>query len=188
MNELLDYIMVTPQLISDINLEKLQTFCKTDTRWKESETTGKLKDYRTCSSLEVTKILRDDYHGVQKPEDLEWIDKTFFEAAGEAARYYMKKFPDLKVKTDTGVVLLKYPKGCYYKEHVDHHQTMPRSISLSFSINDDYTGGMFSFFGGTHNRLATAGKAIVFPSNFMFPHGILPITSGTRYSCVMWFI
>jgi len=188
MNELLDYIMVTPQLISDINLEKLQTFCKTDTRWKESETTGKLKDYRTCSSLEVTKILRDDYHGVQKPEDLEWIDKTFFEAAGEAARYYMKKFPDLRVKTDTGVVLLKYPKGCYYKEHVDHHQTMPRSISLSFSINDDYTGGMFSFFGRTHNRLATAGKAIVFPSNFMFPHGILPITSGTRYSCVMWFI
>src|SRR6266566_8115776 len=184
MCELLDYIMVTPQLISDVNLEKLQTFCKgSDHRWNDASTTGDLHDYRVCAAMEITSLLRTGLH-----DDLKWIDDIFWGAVDEAARYYMNRFPDLKVKTDTGVVLLRYQQGCYYKEHVDHHQTMPRSISLSFSINDDYTGGMFSFFGGTHSRYASAGKAIVFPSNFMFPHGIKPITSGTRYSCEMWFI
>ncbi len=26
-----------------------------------------------------------------------------------------------------------------------------------------------------------------FPSNFMYPHGIRPVTQGVRYSIVTWF-
>ena len=30
--------------------------------------------------------------------------------------------------------------------------------------------------------------AIMFPSNFMYPHEIMPVTQGTRYSIITWFI
>ena len=30
------------------------------------------------------------------------------------------------------------------------------------------------------------GSIVFFPSNFMYPHGIQPITKGTRYSIVSW--
>ena len=32
------------------------------------------------------------------------------------------------------------------------------------------------------------GDAIMFPSNFMYPHEIMPVTQGTRYSIITWFI
>ena len=30
------------------------------------------------------------------------------------------------------------------------------------------------------------GSAVCFPSNFTFPHEILPVTKGTRYALVTW--
>jgi predicted 2-oxoglutarate/Fe(II)-dependent dioxygenase YbiX len=61
-------------------------------------------------------------------------------------------------------------------------------ISLSITFNDDYEGGNFSFFDGEHVIKTKAGSVLMFPSNFMYPHAITPITRGTRYSMVTWFI
>ena len=30
------------------------------------------------------------------------------------------------------------------------------------------------------------GRLIVWPSNFMYPHTVKPVTKGTRYSIVAW--
>lgn len=63
----------------------------------------------------------------------------------------------------------------------------PRTISCSFALNDDYEGGEFAFFD---RRIATKikkGAAIIFPSNFMFPHEIIKVKKGTRYSIITWF-
>ena len=32
----------------------------------------------------------------------------------------------------------------------------------------------------------TKGDIIVFPSNFMFPHRVEPVTKGNRYSYISW--
>ena len=32
------------------------------------------------------------------------------------------------------------------------------------------------------------GDAIIFPSNFMFPHQVNQITEGTRYALIAWVI
>ena len=31
-----------------------------------------------------------------------------------------------------------------------------------------------------------AGDVIIFPSNFMYPHRVEPVTKGARYSYVSW--
>ena len=30
------------------------------------------------------------------------------------------------------------------------------------------------------------GELLIFPSNFMFPHKVEPVTKGTRYSYISW--
>jgi predicted 2-oxoglutarate/Fe(II)-dependent dioxygenase YbiX len=61
-------------------------------------------------------------------------------------------------------------------------------VSCSFALNDNYEGGEFSFFDGQIKIKLPKGAALLFPSNFMYPHQILPVTNGTRYSIITWFI
>jgi len=75
----------------------------------------------------------------------------------------------------------------FFKEHVDYSPTTnQRQLSFSFALNDDYEGGEFQFFGYSEPYRVPKGSCIIFPSSFVFPHQILPVTSGTRYSVVTW--
>ena len=53
--------------------------------------------------------------------------------------------------------------------------------------DDDFDGGEFSFFNQEKIINPLKGSAIMFPSNFMFPHEVLPVTKGIRYSMITWF-
>ena len=58
------------------------------------------------------------------------------------------------------------------------------------NLNDDYEGGDLIFTDQKEyevKRLKLGkGSIVFFPSNFMYPHSILPVTKGTRYSIVAW--
>ena len=86
----------------------------------------------------------------------------------------------------------KYPEGGHYTFHNDvfHHQGMMRKLSLVLALTpaSDYDGGEFAFFDRELQYKLKKGSAITFPSNYMFPHEIMPVTSGTRYSIITWFI
>jgi predicted 2-oxoglutarate/Fe(II)-dependent dioxygenase YbiX len=87
--------------------------------------------------------------------------------------------------------LNRYPPGAMMRQHVDHihslfdgeHKGVP-VLTILAALNDDYTGGDFLLCGQRVNL--AAGDAIVFPSNFMFPHAVEPVKTGTRYSFVSW--
>ena len=53
-------------------------------------------------------------------------------------------------------------------------------------LNDDYEGG--NFLIAENEYKTTKGSAIVFPSNFMFPHAVKKVEKGTRYSIVTWLM
>jgi predicted 2-oxoglutarate/Fe(II)-dependent dioxygenase YbiX len=89
---------------------------------------------------------------------------------------------------DTGYHHLIYigaQKG-EYKEHTDHADITPRVLSCSFILNDNYDGGDFVFFGGKYKVTKKAGSAIVFPSNFCFPHAVTPVINGDRHAIITW--
>lgn len=77
-------------------------------------------------------------------------------------------------------------------EHCDHIHTLfdgeRKGIpTLTFlgMLNDDYEGGELIMWGDEKLPMAK-GSAVVFPSCFLYPHRVEPVTSGTRYSCVSW--
>tara|TARA_R110002020_G_scaffold190192_1_gene389659 strand:+ start:4237 stop:4869 length:633 start_codon:yes stop_codon:yes gene_type:complete len=104
--------------------------------------------------------------------------------------------------------ITKYSPGGFYSWHKDGNSdclstyNIPdnkflhgkvRKLSMSILLNGNYQGGEFQF--SHYNKLdceikvpdfKSAGSIIVFPS-FM-EHQVAPITKGTRYSLVAWFV
>ena len=110
----------------------------------------------------------------------------------EVIRRYQEKHPDFVCQRHTDFRLNKYSYGGFMSRHVDniHHSHgqeygYPQVSSLLF-LNDDYKGGQLKISNITYNT--KKGSAIIFPSNFMFPHEVNLITEGTRYSIVTWLM
>jgi len=104
--------------------------------------------------------------------------------------------------------ITKYKPGSFYGWHRDGASdclsvyNLPdnkfmhgkvRKLSMTILLNGNYQGGEFQFanYSKLENKVNTpdfknAGSVIVFPS-FM-EHQVAPVTKGTRYSLVAWFV
>jgi len=163
-----------------------------------------IEEYTNDSKLEFAKIAKGTINPstrncytmnisfedvIQKNPDVRRkIDDLVFKASSVVLKDFISKYPYLTVEKDTGYNFLKYELGGFYTEHIDSFTDYPRSISCSFILNDDYEGGEFAFFDGQLKYKLRKGSAIAFPSAYMFPHEIMPVTKGTRYSIITWFI
>jgi predicted 2-oxoglutarate/Fe(II)-dependent dioxygenase YbiX len=84
--------------------------------------------------------------------------------------------------------LNKYSTGTLMSRHFDLiRRSQDDGIPvLSFVgvLNDDYEGGEFLM----NNKVIELkqGDILVFPSTFLYPHEVLEIRKGTRYSMVSW--
>jgi predicted 2-oxoglutarate/Fe(II)-dependent dioxygenase YbiX len=116
------------------------------------------------------------------------LDKYVFASAGLVIKKYNEKFSLCSIEEDSGYELLRYKEGQFYTQHTDSFKARPRAVSCSFALNDDYEGGEWGFFDREMVIKAPKGSAVLFPSNFMYPHEIMPVTKGTRYSVITWFI
>lgn len=86
----------------------------------------------------------------------------------------------------------RYGVDTRMKEHCDHIHSMFDGqrkgipvLSILGSLNDDYKGGDLIFWQNKKIKLK-AGSIMIFPSNFMYPHKVVEVTKGTRYSYVSW--
>lgn len=115
------------------------------------------------------------------------LDHAVFQAVGNAGRAYVQHSPRVRLRSDTGYQLIRYQPGGFYAQHVDHFEESPRTLSLSICLNDDFSGGHLSFFHGEHSIAPKAGRGMIFPANFLYPHQVTRVTEGTRYVIVTWF-
>lgn len=86
----------------------------------------------------------------------------------------------------------RYDKNMHMDYHIDHVYTLFEGerrgipiLSIVGLLNDDFEGGELEFFGDYKLPL-TKGSLAIFPSSFLYPHGVLPIIKGVRYSFVSW--
>ena len=86
----------------------------------------------------------------------------------------------------------KYAENKQMALHCDHIHSMFDGdkkgipiLSILGLLNDDFDGGEFVMFND-YNIELKKGDLLVFPSNFMYPHKVEPVTKGTRYSYISW--
>jgi hypothetical protein len=59
------------------------------------------------------------------------------------------------------------------------------TLSIIGNLNNNFHGGEIEMFEKTKIKLKV-GEVLIFPSTFLYPHMVYPVTKGTRYSFVSW--
>lgn len=110
--------------------------------------------------------------------------KVLFEGGGDRTRQIMNKFSKLRFN--------RYVPGQIMRVHIDHIKSLfspPEQgipvLSMILCLNDDYEGGELVFWDD-YKVKPPAGSIILWPSLFLYPHGVDEVTSGLRYSAVSW--
>lgn len=83
--------------------------------------------------------------------------------------------------------ILKYGASHHFKEHQDDSKMYPRTFSISYYLNDDYSGGEIEFPRFGLKIKPIANQAVIFPANYVYNHMVHPVTSGYRWAVVNWF-
>ena len=108
---------------------------------------------------------------------------------------YMTRVPDPDLfnlsRCGAGKVT-KYSQGCSMKRHVDHIKDLVSdqgnggipTLSIIFQPEGNYEGGNLI----VRDRVFSQGsdKAVMFPSNILYPHEVTEITKGERTSITVW--
>jgi len=187
--DLKDYIVVVDNIMPLPTVNAVLDEYEKSDDWALATINGTQKaeermDIRNCKviGLSLNSVVEKN-KGIRQS-----LDAMLFSVAGQAIQKYVEKFPQAVIEQDSGYELLKYETGDFYIQHTDSFLRQHRSVSCSFILNDDYEGGEFAFFDRELVYKVKKGSCIMFPSNFIYPHEIMPVTSGTRYSIITWFI
>ena len=94
--------------------------------------------------------------------------------------------------TFTPVRFNRYSPGQIMRQHYDHiHSIFDGKqkgipvLSMILNFNNDYEGADLFFWEEYVVELGK-GDIIIFPSLFLFPHGVTEATKGIRYSGAVW--
>lgn len=182
-----DYIQVFENIISPEFCDHiLDEYANTDLWTKTLTGSGHDPNARNCNVIPLSEKSVISENEVVRIN----IDKNIFNAVSQCLKLYQENVADtdLEIREDSGYELLRYNEGEFYVEHTDSFKEIPRAISCILALNDDYVGGEISFFSRELSYKLKKGSVIMFPSNFMYPHEIQKVLSGTRYSIITWLV
>ena len=190
-HRLSDYIVVIRGIISKEMCQQIVDLYKDSGLWDWGKITNGVVD---LDMRKVKQIWLSSPQIRDKDERYNKMDKEIFKIMSKAKDKYIETLEKNRgieylptIKSDEGYQILHYPEGYYFKEHCDDNGGMSRVLTCTLNISDDHDGGLFRFLRGEFDVRLNAGDAVLFPSNFMFPHEVTEITRGERYSVVTWF-
>ena len=127
--------------------------------------------------------------------EIEKIDTHIMGNIGGVLKEYLTSFEYSWIRGWGGyspVKHIRYTPGQEMRAHWDNVNSIfpgePKGIpmiSIIGFMNDDYEGGNM-FLSEDKKIDVKKGSLLVFPSSFMYPHQITPITKGVRHSYVSW--
>lgn len=180
------FIHVFDDILPSSLCDKILAEYNTIDEWKSSLIGDGTFDpsVRNCSGILLssaeTKSKNYDYR--------HFLDSEIHNCMREAVIRYKDLHNEFQIDIDTGYQLLKYDEGQFYSQHTDSYHKEQRSVSCSVHLNENYDGGEFAFFDQEIMIRGKAGSVIMFPSNFMYPHEVMKVLRGTRYSVITWFV
>jgi hypothetical protein len=160
----------------DYLISKKDTY---ETRWRKEVADHAVKDKYEEVGFESV-ICRPEHtmpfkilHGIFEKYTKEYAD--YIDTLGVAHSGYRKY-----IAFSHEYRLLEYAKGSSVIPHIDGIYGVYGSFSIN--LNDDYEGGLFSFFNGQYKVELGVGDIIIFPVNHFSVHEVEEVTAGTRYS------
>ena len=162
---------------------------------EEERKTGRKTDYKPDSKTRISDVAWTNE---------QWVYDTIWPFMQEANEQAGWKY-DINYAESCQVT--RYKKGGFYDFHADGggchlvkynnpdnaflHNNV-RKLSMTTLLNDNFEGGQLEFasYGKEECTITPIemkkGSAVVFPSHM--EHRVAPVTKGTRYSLVCWFL
>jgi len=178
-----DYIFFYPDVMDRKTCNWIINRYDTSPYWQQSTFSTAYENTGT------SQVAMDEY----------WIrsEAPYYKDLKESFEYcvndYTSVHDKIKIQEYTNLRINRYGTGGFMQSHIDniHHshgqkQGYPHITSLIF-LNDDYEGGEFVICGDKYIE-KIQGSAIVFPSNFMYPHEVKEVTEGKRFSVMTWIL
>ena len=179
-----DYIFFYPNVMDKKTCEAITTSYEKTAMWHKSTFYDGKKDTGT------SQVAMQELWINNEMPYFEELKKSFAICTDDYKSVY--KTLDYSL-TCTNFRLNFYREGGFMNEHIDniHHSHgqkygYPHITSLIF-LNDDYEGGEFVVCGDKQIE-KKQGSAIIFPSNFMYPHEVKKVTKGKRFSVMTWIM
>ena len=185
MNNLEDYIKIYPKLDKPF-CEQIRSELE-EANWKQHVFYNANGEYVTQSG---NRELNVSWDNIPSREDLtQRMWKTIEE-------YILKDFKNDYFNGWAGFTNIRFNR--YLPDrlmalHCDHIHDMfdgtrkgIPTLSVLGLLNDDYEGGEFLMFNEEKEIKLKAGDIMIFPSVFLYPHRVAPVTKGIRDSFVSW--
>ena len=142
-----------------------------------------MPNYRDCNDFKFKKTdIENDTS--QTSLNLQALWQDLYDVKLPVVQDYSRMYNINNLKYWEAFNFIKYGPGQHFMEHHDHGFSYNCTVSLVAYPNDDYEGGELFFRLQNLKVKADAGDLFIFPSNFMYPHQAMPVTSGTKYSIV----
>jgi hypothetical protein len=142
-----------------------------------------MPEYRDCNDFKFKKTdLEHDRS--QTSLNLQALWQDVYDAKFPAVEDYRRDYNIMDLRYWEAFNFIKYGPGQHFQEHHDHGFSYNCTVSLVAYPNDDYEGGELYFRLQDLKIKPQAGDLYIFPSNYMYPHVAMPVTSGTKYSIV----
>jgi hypothetical protein len=174
--EIKDYCKVYNVIPKNICTKIIKDY-KDDSNWREHAWYSVINDTtepKHNNELDILPVGDLDY---MRPYITETIGNYMKNCAGMGA---VTRYSDLRLN--------KYSKGKIMSEHVDlirrNQDDGVPVLSLVLVFNDNFEGGEFMM--NDEEIKLKQGDILVFPSTFLYRHGVKEVTKGTRYSGVSW--
>jgi predicted 2-oxoglutarate/Fe(II)-dependent dioxygenase YbiX len=178
-----DYIFFYPDVMDKKTCERIINRYDTTAKWQQSTFSDAYRNTGT------SKVSMDEYWIKSEAPYSQDIEETFKYCVDD----YITIHKHIQPSDMTDFRINRYCEGGFMKQHIDaiHHshgqkQGYPHLTSLIF-LNDDFEGGDFVLCGDKYIE-KIQGSAIVFPSNFMYPHEVKEVTDGKRFSVMTWIL
>lgn len=169
-----------------------------DGRWNQAETFGSRDGSRPLDNVRKSEVVWVTTE--------QWVYETIWAFAAAANEQAEWKY---NITAAENCQITRYTKGGFYSWHKDgmgSHKEIhnnpaskplhgnARKLSMTIVLNDEFEGGDFEISGLYRAGIQLEpelgrleeGTVIVFPS--YIEHRVTPVTKGTRYSLVAWFV
>jgi hypothetical protein len=186
-----DYIRIYDNIFREEHLNNFIRVCNNRKQFEPASIVGTEenpiivdKKIRNVQAWDLANI------GVESRTDVYWANYFCFIITKHLRKYSKEIGMNASNESITTMQLLKYENNGHYNFHVDHGKSIPRTFSCIFFVNDNYKGGelVFKYPGSTEELIVEkkSNRLIIWPSNFLYPHAVKPVTEGVRYSVVAW--
>ena len=155
--------------------------------WNQSKTGlgNTVSEYRSSVDADFSCLLYDNV--VDDVKDLSKKALDIFKDIDKCIWDYRESF-SLSLEAHENINLLKYENNAQYHSHHDHSSSNGRILSMVACMSDGFEGGELEFPYFNLKIKLEKNSLVLFPSNFPYTHIAHPVTSGSKYSLVTWFI